>query len=172
MVALLSSASVHTHELTTKASENDVADLHEGLIRQKLATYNAEFPDIQFVHFTGGDWWHGEMIALVAVLGRDADPLDYAHSPGSHDDLMAATIDRLARMLRHNVISATTFRLPANNSTRRRNLCIITLNPARHVTDDLETTRHMLNLDKDRGRKIHPTRYLNHVRADDQDAPG
>jgi len=151
------------HELPTKPARTHTVDDHSALIARKIADYNTAFPGIRFVHLTGGALWHGEMVALVALLGSDSDALDYQHTPRLHKDLMDATLERLVHMLRLNVISATAFRLPRDNATGRRNLCVITLNPAQVITDDLETTRHMLNVNEALVGQIHPARYLNHI---------
>lgn len=51
------------------------------LIGRKIDFYNREFPQIRFVHLEGGADWHGDMVALLMLLGLDADNLDYEHPP-------------------------------------------------------------------------------------------
>ncbi|UCH53455.1 MAG: hypothetical protein JSW09_01185, partial [Pseudomonadota bacterium] len=143
--------------------QRETADVYRELIQRKLAAYNAAFPEIHFVHFEGGELWHGEMVALKAFLGTESAPLDYEHPPHLRPELMEATLARLVHVLRQNVISATAFRLPADNATGRGNLCVVTLNRQHAAASDFETTRDMFGLEKAVAGKISHARYLNTV---------
>jgi len=135
---------------------------HRDRIDARIALYQEQFPTIHFVHLEGGERWHGEMIALVAALQGDVQPLDYRHPPALRESLMEVTLARLVGMLRGNVISSTAFRLPPGSPVGRPNLCVITLNPERLVTDDRESTRDMLELDEEAMTGLHADRLLDH----------
>ena len=132
----LSSGAARAHEPPTEPGQRETADVYRELIQRKLAAYNAAFPEIHFVHLEGGELWHGEMVALKAFLGTESAPLDYEHPPHLRPELMEATLARLVHVLRQNVISATAFRLPADNATGRGNLCVVTLNRQHAAASD------------------------------------
>jgi len=144
-------------------SAGEMLHQHREQIKARLKIFNDSFPETQFVHLEGGDHWHGEMIALVAALTPNAKPLDYEFPPALHEQMMAVTLDRLVIMLRRNIISATSFRVPRDALLERPNVCVITLNPEHVITDDREATRHMLGLDTKEFAKVHPARYLDHL---------
>lgn len=135
---------------------------HRALVEGKIAAYSESFPDILFAQLEGGERWHGEMIALITVLGPDAQPLDYQHLPRQRTELMELTLERLVVMLRTHIISATTFRLGDTTTSRRPYVCVITLNPARVVKNDIEATRYMLDITADTIKRVHPARFLDH----------
>jgi len=138
------------------------ADVRRAAIERKLDEYSTLFPEIQFVHFEGGERWHGEMVSLMMGLGTDPEPLDFEHPPQLRKELMSVVLDRITRMLRHDIISATTFRRGRDSAIDRPNLCVITINADRLMTDDVETTRYMLDASSEVMDKIHPVRYLDH----------
>jgi hypothetical protein len=51
----------------------------------------------------------------------------------------------------------------ADSPLDRPNLCLITLNPQAFVADDYQATRYMLDVQEDVAKRIHPSRYLQHM---------
>lgn len=151
---------VHAHESPTVPADEDVTGEHRALIEREIEVYNTAFPDIQFIHLEGDGAWHGEMVALVTALGSDSSPLDYEHPPELRQQLMGQTLERLVIMLRRNIISATAFGLGEDSLIGRRNLCVVTLNPARTFPNDLEATRYMLDMPEETVERVNTARHL------------
>lgn len=133
------------------------------VIKQKLDYYNQTYPDIRFVHADGGSDWHGDLVAILMMLGVNADTLDYQHPPEVRETLLNVTLERLKRFLEADVVSATLFRVGKNSVINRPNLCVITLNPDVFIANDYQATRYMLDLSDAEMEKVHPARYLNHI---------
>lgn len=151
------------HQTTTSPSDHAaVVDTHRQLVERRIEAYNKAFSDVEFVHFEGGENWHGEMIALVTAIGEGAVPVDYEHPESTRADLTQVTLERLAIMLKTSRTSATTFRLPRANPFDREYLCVITLNPDRSVTSEFDITRAFLGADADTMRRVNPRRFLEH----------
>ncbi|UCE90068.1 MAG: hypothetical protein JSW10_04400 [Pseudomonadota bacterium] len=142
-----------------RATPQAVARTH-ATIKRKLAFYNRSFPSIRFMHLEGGEEWSGELVALLTLLGVDAVPLDYEHPPDMRTTLLEVTIERLRQMLEYDIMSATLFGVTPDGVVDRPHLCVITLNPATFLADDLLATRYMLDLSDEVARRIHPARYL------------
>jgi len=135
---------------------------HRGIIDRRIEAYNRAFGEVRFVHFNGGEEWHGEAVALATALGSDADPIDYQHPGVLRTELMHVTLERVVHMLRTSTISATTFRLSAGNPFGRPYLCVVTMNPQDLVRDEFAATRAFLGASKETMRRVNPTRYLDH----------
>lgn len=148
-------------DVTVPSPPGDGLDEIRTLINRKIDFYNREFPQIRFVHLEGGADWHGDMMALMMLLGADADNLDYAHPPSLQADLLAVSLERLRQLLQRDIISATTFRVGRKSKLDRPYMCAITLNPRTVLRDDREATRHMLDFSDEAMARVHPSRYLN-----------
>ena len=132
------------------------------IIRKKLDYYNKTYPEMHFMQVDGGNDWHGDLVAIMTMLGNDPDALDYQHPPLLREELMNVSLERLKLMLESNVVSATLFRVGKDSIVKRANLCVITLNPNEFVANDYQSTRYMLDLSDDEMKKVHPARYLDH----------
>jgi len=133
------------------------------IIRQKLDYYKKTYPEIHFVQLNGGEDWHGDMVAVMTMLGSNPDALDYQHPPDLRETLMDVTMERLKIMLEADVVSATLFRVGQDSVIGRANLCVITLNPYVFVANDYQATRYMLDLEDEMMKKVNPARYLDHM---------
>ena len=164
-LCLLLAGPVMAHEVvphTGPSMSSKPAELGK-IIKQKIEYYNKTYPEIHFVHVDGGDDWHGDLLAIITMLGTSPDALDYQHPPDLRETLMNVTMERLRIMLQADVVSATLFRVGQESILKRPNLCVITLNPNEFVSSDYQATRYMLDLDDDVMKKVHPARYLDHI---------
>ncbi len=161
---LLTAPVVHAHEVTSSRDperRSHTAQI-DATIKQKLEFYNEKYPGIQFVHVDGGADWRDDMVAVMTLLGSDADALDYEHAPKLREALLEVTLERLRRFLAADVVSATLFRVGQDSIVGRPNLCVITLNPEVFVASDYEATQYMLDVSDEVMQKVHPARYLDH----------
>jgi len=156
---------VYAHNVTpvVDPSQGSSSDNLRQIIKQKIDYYNKTYPEIRFVQVDGGDDWHGDMLAIMTMLGSDPDALDYQHPPQLREMLMDVTLERLKMMLETDIVSATLFRAGQDSVVGRANLCVITLNPDEFVATDYHATRYMLDLTDDVMKKVHPERYLDHT---------
>ncbi len=165
LILLLTHSLTMAHEVmpnSNPALASSPEKLHK-VIRQKIDYYNKTYPEIHFVQINGGDDWHGDMVAIMTMLGSNPDALDYQHPPDLREMLMDVTMERLKIMLEADVVSATLFRVGQDSIVGRANLCVITLNPYVFVANDYQATRYMLDLDDDVMKKVQPSRYLDHI---------
>lgn|GEM_PF-2169375 len=144
---------------TSKASTPDELT---SIIEKRLGEYGERYPDIQFIHIQGGDSWHEDFVAVVTMIGHGATALDYEHPPEVTADVMELSFERLKRMLMADIVSATSFRVGQGSSLKRRNLCVITLNPRAFIANDRVATQFMLDLTDSTMDRVNPVRYLNH----------
>ena len=143
------------------AAETDsIRSQFEDLIQQRINFYNNAFPELQFVHLRGGLGWSVDMQFVPILLGQAPTSLDYEHPASARDDLMVVSFKRLEIMLRDSHPSASLFRKSTDGLARRRNVCIITLNPDALATSDVDATSEMLNLPRTMVERVHPARYL------------
>lgn len=133
------------------------------IIKDRIDYYNRTYPDIYFVHMKGGTDWYSDMVKLLLMLGVDADALDYEHPDQVREMLRNVTLERLKHMLKADVVSSTLFRVGAESTIDRKNVCIITLNPDVFVSTDYQATRYMLDLSESEMKRVHPIRYLDHI---------
>ncbi len=163
-VGVVSRGQAHS-ELThpTQSLSPQKAAQIQNVIDEQLNFYNGAFDQIRFAHLAGGADWSGELIAVLTLLGSQPTALDYQHPPELRADLMEATVERLRRLLRADVVSATMVRVGPDSPLDRPNLCLITLNPQTVIADDYQATRYMLDLQEAVAEQIHPSRYLQHM---------
>ena len=161
MLTLFSSSTVLAGEQKTLATASTNSEL-DTIIQDKINYYNNRYPDIRFVHLEGGKDWTGELIAMITMLGSQVSAMDYKHPPELREDVMEVSLERLRRMLKNDIVSATLFRVGQDSLFERPQLCVITLNPEAFVASDREATQYMLDVSDKVLEKIHPSRYLNH----------
>ena len=165
LVCLLVQTVVHAHEVIPVTDQNKRSTTKQLLkiIASKLDYYNKTYPEIQFIQLGGGKYWHSDMVAVLTMLGTDADALDYQHPPQLREDLLNVTLERIRRFLQADVVAASLFRTGTDSIIKRPNLCVITLNPEVFVANDYAATRYMLDLSDEEMKKVHPARYLDHI---------
>jgi hypothetical protein len=130
------------------------------LIAARLALYGKTFPEIEFVHTTGGAGWRRDMARVLALLGQEATNLDYEHPPHLADALLDVSLQRLSAMMRYGAPSASLFRAGYLGKAHRKRLCVINVDPAAVAPDDQGATRAMLDIDDSNFARIDPGRYL------------
>jgi len=165
LTALLAPVAAADPPASPGSDPKQSGDLRELLktVDEKFAFYNGQFPEIQFVHVDGGMDWPDDLVALIAMLGNDADALDYEHPANLRATLLEVSLERLQQFIRGDVVAATLFRVGTGSAIKRPNLCVITLNPDAYFTSDYETTLYMLDLPPETMSKVHPVRYLDHI---------
>jgi len=163
---IITSELTYAHDILPVTDPNinktDPAKLNQ-IIQKKIDYYNKTYPEIRFMQIDGGDDWHGDMVALITMLGTNPTALDYQHPPQLREMLMEATLQRLKLMLESDTVSATLFRVGKDSVVGRANLCVITLNPKEFVANDYTATRYMLDLSDEEMKKVHTSRYLDHI---------
>lgn len=130
------------------------------VLRERLALYGQAFPGIRFIHATSGANWQAEYARIATLLGKHPDALDYEHPAESSNDLMIVTMNRLALMLRQNVISETLFRSDRQSALKGSLVCVITIDPHKIAGNPLAATSYMLGLPDSTLTKIDPGRRL------------
>ena len=162
VLALLSNGTAFASEQKKTATTTSTNGELKTIIQDRIKYYNNKYPDIHFVHLTGGKDWPGELIAIITMLGSQVSAMDYEHPPELREDVMEVSLARLRRMLKHDIVSATQFRLGQDSIFERPQLCVITLNPDTFIASDREATQYMLDVSDDVLEKIHLSRYLDH----------
>jgi len=159
-------ANSSTHEVSAgapKASADQVEARQEQLehiILNKLAFYAGRFPDIDFVLLdTSGDP-RKHIQLLTQILGEDPDPLDYEHTEKLHNDLLIVTLARIELWLHNDIGSATLLRPGAGALAKRKQVCVITLDPWQIAADNRAATRHLIEAPEAQFSKISPEKYL------------
>lgn len=134
----------------------------ERIVVDKLAYYARRVPEVQFVVLDGAGRVERNMAALLALLGQDADALDYAHPPHLREDLLIVTLARIRTLLEHHMASSTLLQPGGQALARRPNLCIITLDPWAIARNDRKATGHLLDMPSAEFRAIPRSHYLDH----------
>lgn len=134
----------------------------ERIVVDKLAYYARQVPEVQFVVLDGAGRVERNMAALLALLGQDADALDYAHPPHLREDLLIVTLARIRTLLEYDMASSTLLQPGRQALARRPNLCIITLDPWAIARDDRTATEHLLELPRTEFESIPRDHYLDH----------
>lgn len=132
-------------------------------IENKIAYYNAHYPEIRFLHVDGGEDWHAELVSLITIIGHDPVAMDYQHPPDLREAVVQATTERLRQMLQYDIVSATLFKAGRERLIERPYLCVVTLNPSAYVASDRDATQYMLDVQAEVIDRIHPSRYLDHL---------
>lgn len=160
MLLSLLAYGLYGHDMTM-ARASEPSELQH-IIDNKIRYYNERYPDIRFMHIDGGKDWHGELIAVLTMLGDQPVAMDYDHPPELRKDVIEVSIERLRRMLQYDIVSATLFSTGEHSLIERPYLCTITLNPGAFVADDATATQYMLDISDEVMGKVHPARYLDH----------
>jgi hypothetical protein len=157
---VLSAGRVHI-AVAARAHPPERAEL-ERIVVDKLAYYARQVPEVQFVVLDSAGRVERNLAALLALLGQDADALDYAHPPHLREDLLIVTLARIRTLLEHDMASSTLLRPGKQALARRPNLCIITLDPWAIARDDRTATGHLLDLPATEFEAIARDHYLDH----------
>lgn len=130
-------------------------------IRDKLAFYDQQFPEIEFIYLSDGDEWSQALGALDLLLGYQPVNLDYEHPPELREDLLFVTVAKIQMMLVYRAASSYLFKVGELAAAKRDHVCVITLDPKSMALSDEAATRHMLDLTDDEFRAIPRGNYLN-----------
>jgi len=130
-------------------------------IRAKLAFYDQEFPEIEFVYLSDGDEWSQALSALDLLLGYQPLNLDYEHPPELREDLLFVTVAKIQMMLVYRAASSYLFKVGELAAAKRDHVCVITLDPNSMALSDEVATRDMLDLRDSEFRAIPRENYLN-----------
>ena len=132
------------------------------LIDAKLLAYHRAFPDIRFVYLRGGRFAEQDYPKLERLLSSGARSLDYEHPPELAQPLLTLAVQRVELMLRQSGTSATLFGLAEHAESRRPALCVLTLDSETVALDDVQATRHLLDISDRHFAAIPASRYLDH----------
>lgn len=145
-------------------SENSTArNKLEKIVVSRLAFYASHFPDMDFVVLDTAGSVEKNMHALYRIVGEDPVPLDYAHPEHLRHALLMSTYIRIQILLQTDVGSATLFAPGKGAIARRKQVCIVTLNPWVIAKNDAAATRHLLDLPEKTFDEIPRSRYLEHT---------
>ncbi len=160
MLSLIFVPTIGTKE-NLNAKENAISnpELLE-IIKERQVLYEATFPEIKFVVLTEAEAWINDISRLVAILGFEPSNLDYEHPIALRQTLMEVSIERLIRMTKRKMASATLFKTDKPLESRR-NVCVLTLNPTTLASSDATATRHLLDISDSEFSKIPMSHYLN-----------
>jgi len=132
----------------------------EHIVISKLDFYARNFPKIDFVLLDSGADTERNLGALFTILGQDPIPLDYSHPHSVRQVLLEATYVRIGFLLQYDIGSATLFAPGQGAHVKRKQACIITMNPWKIAQDNLAATRHLLEIPVKIATDIVPERYL------------
>jgi len=130
------------------------------IIDRRIADYREMYPEVEFLWLEGGDGWRGNMVALHVLLGSGSTNLDYVAPALANADLLEVNLDRIARFLHGNVVSAATFRVGDGALAKRPYVCLVALNPRVFATDPVAATRQMVDISEEEFAQVHPGRLL------------
>lgn len=142
-------------------SNSSKKELIDREIREKLAFYDQQFPEIEFIYLSNGHEWSQALSALDLLLGYQPVNMDYEHPPGLREDLLFVTVAKIQMMLVYHAASSYLFRVGDMAAATREHVCVITLDPDSMVLSDEVATSHMLDLTDDEFKVIPRQHYLN-----------
>lgn len=145
---------------STATPEQTRREVLEHIIISKLDFYAGNFPNIDFVLLDSGSNTERNLGVLFTILGQDPIPLDYSHPESVRKMLLEATYVRIGLLLQYGIGSATLFAPGQGAHVKRKQACIITLNPWSIAQDNQAATRHLLELPGNIATDILPGRYL------------
>jgi len=131
------------------------------IIDRRIADYQEMYPEVEFLWLEGGDGWRGDVVALHTLIGSGPINLDYDAPALANADLLEVNLDRIARFLNGNVVSAATFRVGRGALAKRPYLCLVALNPEVFADDPVAATRQMVDISEEEFAQVHPGRLLN-----------
>jgi len=132
----------------------------DAIVLRTLASYAAEFTDVDFVVIDSSGDVGRNMSLLARIIGKDPVPLDYEHPPELRSTLLYMTLMRVEFLLQEDIGSATLFRPGAGALAKRDSVCIVTLDPWTIAHSDRAATRHLLDLPEAADARIPPAHYL------------
>ena len=128
-------------------------------IKEKLDYYNHTFPYIQFVHLKNGEW-EKSLQALELFIGYQATSLDYEHPKELREDLLYVTVAKIQMMLVNKISSSYLFKVGKIPVATKQHTCVITLDPATTVLNNLISTQYFIDLAQDTLKSLPEKSYL------------
>lgn len=157
-----------TPELAMAAKPDD-GDLQqqrarlEQVVLARIAFYARHYPDIDFVVLDSAGNVAKNMQILARILGEDPDPLDYMHPADLRHTLLMSMLVRIQLLLQTDVGSATLFAPGKGALARRKQVCVVTLNPWAIAKNNAAATRHLLEISQPEFDTIPHSHYLDHI---------
>jgi hypothetical protein len=150
--------------LNSSASENEknIQEINQA-IQNKLDFYNKQFPEIQFVHLKNGEW-EKSLQALELFIGYQATNLDYEHPPELREDLLYVTVAKIQMMLVNRITSSYLFKVGDIPAASRQHVCVITLDPATTVLNNLVSTQYFIDLPQEILKSLPLESYIDNQR--------
>lgn len=148
------------HALVEKSQ--DRSKQLDKIVLAKLAFYASHYPDIDFVVLDSAGDVAKNMQILAKIIGEEANPLDYAHPADLRHPLLMSALVRIEFMLETDIGSATLFAPGKGALARRKQVCVITLNPFDAAADDRAATRNLLEIPQREFELIPRAHYLAH----------
>lgn len=162
--ALAQQANATNYE-NTNISENTTLEAArrkqiERIVESRLIYYSSHYPDISFsVLDTAGDV-ERNMHILARIVGDEPNPIDYAHPPDVRHTLLMVTLMRIKLMLEIEVGSATLFKPGSGALAKRKQVCVVTVNPWLIAANARVATRNLLEIPDAEFATIPPSHYL------------
>lgn len=125
------------------------------IIRQELDRMNREFPTIQFINLDDS-----KPDLYQSLSGKDAELLDYQHSPKNNEALRELNAARISMMIQNQIPSASLYRVGPHGLGKRPMLCVLTINPAAIMSTPDAASKFMLNVADQTKWTISPGAYL------------
>ena len=117
--------------------------------------YEQIFPSIQFVYFSDLDFVEADMRLLDMLLGYGAKSLDYQHPDDVRVEVTDIVKNGIEYKLRNGMVSASLFTVGRASKARRKNICVLTIDPAQIALGNIQATRYMLDLSNQDFNRIH-----------------
>jgi hypothetical protein len=146
-------------DVSSSTATNEECVRLDVVLSSKKQLYSKIFPDIYFVLLRGGESWTHDMVGLSVLLGYQPVNLDYEHPPELREELMFASLERLALMLRHQVPSASLFEAD-DPLGWPQNICVLTIDPTAIASSHKQATRHLLGVSKQTSIPISDERLI------------
>lgn len=129
-------------------------------ISERLNFYEKIFPSIQFVYFSDLAFVEADMRLLDMLLGYGAKSLDYQHPDDVRVEVTEIVKDGVEYKLKNGMVSASLFSVGRDSKARRKNICVLTIDPAQIALGNIQATRYMLDLSNQDFNQIHESNYL------------
>lgn len=150
------------HGASDRAAEESGRQQIEQIVRQKLGFYASRYQEIDFVLLDSAGGVARNMAILNKILGKDPVPLDYQHPESMRQALLMATLMRIELLLSTDVGSATLFKPGKEAVAKRKNVCVVTMDPFGIAKDDRAATKSLLDLSDKEYDAIPKANYLDH----------
>lgn len=147
---------------TEAACPAPVRQALQAIVDARMRTYDALYPDIQFVQLDAPDeaQFRASAEMLSMLLGYQATNLDYEHPPEVRDDLLYVSIKKLLMFLQQSESVASLFRVGVNSLSEREQLCVVVMDPCRVAADDATASRYLIDFSDALFARLPAERYL------------